>query len=164
MQHQDKAMQIGAISPDTPGIEFPRFSSARPNFPTPPADSASPAGSGSGPEPQSPRSPCGASRPAPLPSPPRARQSSACPLGCRVALGALSVAAFRSAAVRRLVHSGRLVRRARRKVLQPRKLVLDRLMFRLQLRQSDVDLLIFPPQTPNLAHQIANDANQVCVR
>src|SRR5713226_6663928 len=53
---------------------------------------------------------------------------------------------------------------ARRKVLQPRKLVLDRLMFRLQLRQREVDLLILRPQTPNLENQIANDANQVCVR
>jgi hypothetical protein len=50
------------------------------------------------------------------------------------------------------------------KVLQPRKLVLDRLMFHLQLRQREVDFLILRPQTPNLANQLANDANQICVR
>jgi RHH-type rel operon transcriptional repressor/antitoxin RelB len=49
---------------------------------------------------------------------------------------AFVAAVFRPAAVRCLVHTGRLVRRTRRQFLQPRKLILDRLMFRLQLRQS----------------------------
>ncbi len=47
---------------------------------------------------------------------------------------------------------------------EPRKLVPDRLMFHPQLRQRPTDFLILCPQTPNLANQLANHANQVRVR
>ena len=66
--------------------------------------------------------------------------------------------------VRCLVHAGRLLRRTRRQILQPCKLVLDRLMFHLQLRQRTAELLILSPQASNLANQLANHANQVRVR
>jgi hypothetical protein len=86
-----------------------------------------------------------------------------------LALGALAVASRalvegRPAAVRCLVHAGRLLRRTRRQILQPRKLVPDGLMFSLQLRQSTAELLILCPQTPNLANQPANHPNQVRLR
>src|SRR5882762_6573270 len=54
----------------------------------------------------------------------------------------------RPASVRCLIHPGRLLRRTRRQILQPRKLVLDGLMFSLQLPQSTAELLILCPQTP----------------
>src|SRR5215831_19124201 len=66
-----------------------------------------------------------------------------------------------AAAVRCLVHAGWLLRRTRRQLLQPCKLVLSRLMLHLQLRQGVAELLILRPQTPNLANQIANHADQV---
>src|SRR5260370_41809680 len=68
------------------------------------------------------------------------------------------------AAVRCLVHAGRLLRRTRRQIIQPRKLVPDGLMFSLQPRQSTAALLILCPQPPNLANQLANHANQVSLR
>src|SRR5262249_4408146 len=58
-----------------------------------------------------------------------------------------------AAAVRCLVHAGWLLRRTRWQLLQPCKLVLGRLMLRLQLRQGVAELLILRPQTPNLANQ-----------
>jgi hypothetical protein len=48
-----------------------------------------------------------------------------------------------------------------RQILQPRKFVLDGLMFSLQLREGTPELLILCPQPPNLANQLANHANQV---
>ena len=79
-------------------------------------------------------------------------------------LGALLAATSRPASVRCLVHAGRLLRWTRRQVLQPGKLVPDRLMFQLQLRQSAADFLILCPQTSNLTNQLANHANQVRMR
>src|SRR5712671_7740645 len=87
-----------------------------------------------------------------------------------LARGALAAAASRTlvegrpASVRCLVHAGRLLRRTRRQILQPCKLVLDGLMLTLQLRQSTAELLILCPQTPNLANQLANHPNQVRLR
>jgi hypothetical protein len=53
------------------------------------------------------------------------------------------------------------LRRARRQFLQSRKLVLNRLMVCLQLRQSSAELLILRPKTPDFANQIANHADQL---
>jgi hypothetical protein len=41
---------------------------------------------------------------------------------------------------------------ARRSLLQPCTLILDRLMLSLQFRKCVTELLIFRPQTPNLAN------------
>ena len=81
-----------------------------------------------------------------------------------LARGALGAGASRNTMVRCLVHARRLLRRTRRQILQPCKLVLDRLMFHLQLRQRTAELLILSPQASNLANQLANHANQVRVR
>jgi len=91
-------------------------------------------------------------------------QFAAAATGRLLAFGALGAVTSRNTPVRCLVHAGRLVRRTRRQFLQPRKLVLDRLVLRLQLRQSSVELLVLRPQAPHLANQLANHANQVGVR
>ena len=70
-------------------------------------------------------------------------------------------AAAGPALVRCIVHAGRLLWRTRWQFLQTCKLVLDRLMFPLQLRQSTAELLILSPQASNLANQFANHANQI---
>src|SRR5258708_27790905 len=77
-----------------------------------------------------------------------------------LARGAL-VATARPATVRCLVHPGRLLRRTRRQILQACKLVLDRLMLSLQFLQSEAELLILCPQTPNLPNQFANRPNKI---
>src|SRR5271166_5297255 len=66
---------------------------------------------------------------------------------------------FRS--IRRLVHPGRLERRTRRQMLQPRNLVLQRLVLNPLHRQSFAQLLVLRPQTPHLRNQIANQTEQL---
>src|SRR6202049_843739 len=151
MQRQDKAMQIGAISPDNPRIEFgdDRLALRRlPAFP-------------------------------PIARHLRAQaqvlnhdllvalvaragrrlrphndgrinsqlvQLAAAPTPRLLALGALAVVST-PASIRRFVHAGRSLWWSGRQIFQPRKLILNRLMFRLQLRQSPAELLILCPQT-----------------
>ena len=74
---------------------------------------------------------------------------------------ALVVASFRPFRVRRLVHAGRLMQRARRQMLQPRKLILDRLMFDFQLGQGANELLVLRAKPRHFADQIAHHANQL---
>ncbi len=66
--------------------------------------------------------------------------------------------------LRRLLHSGRLVRRTRRQMLQPRDLVLQRLVLNPQPRQSRADLLVLRPQPLHFPKQSANQADQLSRR
>jgi len=174
LRQAQQAMQIGAISSDNPGIECRDDRLALRCFPTlPPIEGhlraqvqvlnhdllvALVARAGRRPRPNHDRR---VNR--------QLVQLTAASTARLLALGALAVASRalvegRPASVRCLVHAGRLLRRTRRQILQPRKLVPDGLMFSLQLRQSTAELLILCPQTPNLANQIANHANQIRLR
>jgi hypothetical protein len=63
--------------------------------------------------------------------------------------------------IRRLLHPGGLLRRTRRQMLQPRDLVLQRLVVEPKTRHSLAQLLVLPPQTRHFANQLANQANQL---
>jgi hypothetical protein len=63
--------------------------------------------------------------------------------------------------IRRPLHAGGLLRRTRRQILQPRDLVLQRLVVEPKPRHSLAQLLILPPQTPHLAQQLANQVDQL---
>src|SRR5215471_15318478 len=162
MQRQHETMQIGAIAPDNPEIEFGDDPLALRRFPTlAPIERhlraqvqvlnhdvlvALVARASRRQRPYNDRRPDR-----------QLVQLAAAAAVRRRAPAALVVAA----AVRCLVHAGWLLRRTRRQLLQPCKLVLDRLMLSLQLRQGVAELLILRTQTPNLANQIANHADQV---
>src|SRR5216684_1596410 len=164
MQRQHETMQMGAISPDNPGIEFRDDPLALRRFPAlPPIERhlraqvqilnhdvlvALMARPG--------RRLC--------PHNDRRPDRQLVQLAAAAAARFLALGALGAAAVRCLVHAGWLLRRTRRQLLQPCKLVLDRLMLSLQFRQSTAELLVLRPQTPNLANQIANHADQVCLR
>ena len=63
--------------------------------------------------------------------------------------------------IRRPLHSGRLHRRTRRQLLQPRDLVLQRLVLNPQPHQRRADLLILRPQPLHFAKQSANQPDQL---
>src|ERR1700721_4271972 len=133
MKRQDQTMQIGAIPPDNPGIEFGDDRLALRRFPTLPpiarhlwaqAQVLNPdllvalvARAGRRLRPHDDRR---ANR--------QFVQLAAASTARLLALAALVAAATRPASFRCLVHAGRLLRRTRRRILQPRKLVLHRLM------------------------------------
>ena len=76
----------------------------------------------------------------------------------------LAALVLRPSRVRRPVHARRLDRRTRRQFLQPRKLVLDRLMLDLQLGQRAAQLLVLRPQAASPRGSIAHHADQVVMR
>ena len=63
--------------------------------------------------------------------------------------------------IRRLLHAGRLLRRTRRQMLQPRDLVLQRLILDPQARLDPVARLELRLQPLHLANQTANQADQL---
>jgi len=83
--------------------------------------------------------------------------------GAAPPLRRLFLVALRSALrpIRRLLHSGRLVRRTRRQPFEPRELVLQRLVLDLQPREGPVDLLPLGPHPLHFAKQSANQADHL---
>src|SRR5215471_20997778 len=169
MQRQDETMQIGAISPNNPGIKRGDDRLALRRLPALPPIArhlraqaqvlnhdllvAFVARAGRHLRPDNNRRPDR-----------QLVQLAAASTARLLPLGVLGSAAPRNASVRCLVHAGRLLRRSRRQVLQPCKLILDGLMFSLELSEGAAELLILCPQPPNLANQLANHANQVRLR
>ena len=84
--------------------------------------------------------------------------------GRLLAFGALGAVTSRNTPVRCLVHAGRLVRRTRRQFLQPRKLVLDRLVLHLQLCQGAAELLVLRLNTLHFANQLTHQSDQFRMR
>ena len=109
-------------------------------------------------------SPCGASPPGRRPKafPSRSIESLETP-GPRRRFAASSCRAWAPPLrpIRRLLHPGRLLRRTRRQMLQPRDLVLQRLVLNPQPRQGRAHLLVLRPQPLHFANQLANQADQL---
>jgi hypothetical protein len=166
MKHQDQAMQIGAIAPDKAGIERrdPRFPVRRLPALTPIAGYAGVQNHilnddvlialaararrrldfddhGSGDR--------------------QLVEVAPAPLSRSLALGPLGLGLR---PVRRLVHPRGFLRRSRRQVLQPRELVLDRLMLDPQLGKRALQLLAPGPKSRHFVDQSANDRSQLRLR
>ena len=79
----------------------------------------------------------------------------------RRALGFLIAASRRLLRACRFIHAGRLEWRTRRQALEPRELVLGRLMLDPKRRQLDAKLLVLRPQPRHFANKLANHADQI---